>query len=57
MFGLGMAEVAILLVIGLLLFGNRLPDIARWLGRSIVEFRREASVLTEELRGPGKTGL
>jgi TatA/E family protein of Tat protein translocase len=57
MFGLGMAEVAVILVIGLFLFGNRLPEIARWLGRTVVEFRREANSLTEELRAPGKTGL
>jgi sec-independent protein translocase protein TatA len=52
-FGLGMTEVVVVLAIGLLLFGNRLPDVARWLGKSVTEFRREASSLTEELRGPG----
>jgi TatA/E family protein of Tat protein translocase len=57
MFGLGMTEVVVVLALGLLLFGNRLPDIARWLGKSVTEFRREANSLTEELHGPGGRAL
>jgi sec-independent protein translocase protein TatA len=41
MFGLGMAEILVICVIGLLLFGNRLPDVARSLGKSLMEFRKE----------------
>jgi sec-independent protein translocase protein TatA len=41
MFGLGMAEVLVICVIGLLLFGNRLPGVARSLGKSLMEFRKE----------------
>lgn len=41
MFGLGMAEVLVIGVIGLLLFGNRLPGVARSLGKSLMEFRKE----------------
>lgn len=52
MFGLGMTEVVVVLAVGLLLFGSRLPDFARWLGRSVTEFRREANSLAEDLRGP-----
>jgi len=52
MFGLGTAEI--LVVLGLVLFGNRLPDLARWMGKSLVEFQREASNLLEELRDPGR---
>jgi TatA/E family protein of Tat protein translocase len=55
MFGLGVTEVVVILVIALFLFGNRLPEVARWLGRSFVEFRKEASSLTEELQNPGKS--
>jgi sec-independent protein translocase protein TatA len=54
MFNLGAAEMAVIAVIGLLLFGNRLPEIARSVGKFIVEFRREAGNLTEEFRGPLK---
>jgi sec-independent protein translocase protein TatA len=41
MFGLGMAELLAICVIGLLLFGNRLPGVARSLGKSLMEFRKE----------------
>jgi TatA/E family protein of Tat protein translocase len=50
MFGLGMAEVLVILAIGLVLFGNRLPDLARSLGKTIVEFKKEANNLGEDLR-------
>jgi len=53
MFGLGTAEIVVILVLGLVLFGNRLPELARWMGKSLVEFKKETSKLTEELRGPG----
>jgi sec-independent protein translocase protein TatA len=41
MFNLGMAEIVVICVIGLLLFGNRLPGVARSLGKSLLEFRKE----------------
>jgi sec-independent protein translocase protein TatA len=41
MFGLGMAEIVVVCIIGLLLFGNRLPGVARSLGKSLMEFRKE----------------
>ncbi len=41
MFGLGMTEVLVLCIIGLVLFGNRLPGVARSLGKSLMEFRKE----------------
>jgi TatA/E family protein of Tat protein translocase len=40
MFGLGMGELAILSGIGLMLFGSRLPETMKSLGRSFKEFRR-----------------
>jgi sec-independent protein translocase protein TatA len=54
MFNLGVPEMAVLMVIGLLLFGNRLPEMARMLGKAVIEFRREASNLTEEISSPQK---
>jgi TatA/E family protein of Tat protein translocase len=50
MFGLGVGEVLLILVIGLVLFGGkRLGDVARLLGRSLVEFKKEASGLADDL--------
>lgn len=40
MFGLGAAEIIALLVIGVLLFGNRLPDVGRSLGKTLIEFKK-----------------
>ncbi len=39
-FGLGTTELAILCVIVVLLFGTRLPSIARAFGQSITEFKK-----------------
>lgn len=39
MFGLGHWEVAAILVVALLIFGNRLPAVARSIGQSIVSLK------------------
>ena len=39
-FGLGYTELIVVAVIGLLVFGRRLPDVARSVGKSIVEFKK-----------------
>ncbi|MEM7756346.1 MAG: twin-arginine translocase TatA/TatE family subunit [Planctomycetota bacterium] len=47
--GLGHWELLIVLAIGLLLFGKRLPDVGRSLGRSIVEFKRGVKGIQDEI--------
>jgi len=44
MFGIGMTELLVVFVIGLLVLGpKRLPSLARSLGRSLAEFRRASN--------------
>jgi Tat protein translocase TatB subunit len=48
-FGIGMTELLVILVIGLLVLGpKRLPELARSLGRGLAEFRRASSDMRRE---------
>jgi sec-independent protein translocase protein TatA len=48
---LGGPEVLLIMLVALLLFGSeRLPDLARSLGKSIREFKKATSGLEEELK-------
>jgi sec-independent protein translocase protein TatA len=46
---IGMPELIVLLVLGLLLFGRRLPEVGRSLGKGIVEFRKGLAGLEKEV--------
>jgi sec-independent protein translocase protein TatB len=49
MFGIGMTELLVIFVIGLLVLGpKRLPELARSLGRGLAEFRRASLDLRRE---------
>lgn len=53
-FGLpGGMEWVIILVIGLLLFGRRLPEVGRSLGQGIVEFKKGLKGVTDEVEKAG----
>jgi sec-independent protein translocase protein TatA len=49
-FGLGPSEVLVLAAVGLLLFGNRLPELARSLGRTLVELQKGMRDIEGDLR-------
>jgi sec-independent protein translocase protein TatA len=51
MFGLGAQEILLLLLLGVLLFGRKLPEVGRYLGKGIVEFKKGVSGLEDEVQG------
>jgi len=50
MFGLGTIEIAIIGMVSVMLFGGRLPKVARSVGQSIVEFKRGFLEIDAECR-------
>ncbi len=46
---IGPWEVAVIAVVGLLLFGRRLPEVGRSLGKGIVEFKKGLKGIEEEV--------
>jgi sec-independent protein translocase protein TatA len=48
MFGIGFWELLLILAVILLLFSSRLPNLARSVGQSIIEFKKGV----RELEGP-----
>jgi Sec-independent protein translocase protein TatA len=50
MFGIGIGELLVVLVIGLFLFGGHLPGIARSLGSTVAGLGREFRGLEDDVR-------
>jgi sec-independent protein translocase protein TatA len=51
-FGLpGHGEWLLLILLGLLIFGRRLPEVGRSIGRSIVEFKRGIKGIEDDIEG------
>lgn len=51
--GLGPTEIVVIVVLGVLLFGRKLPDMGRYLGKSITEFRKGMKGLEDDVDSPG----
>lgn len=49
MFSLGGPEIILLLVLGVLLFGRKLPEIGRSFGKTVVEFKKGVKGLEDEV--------
>ena len=50
-FGLpGYQEMVIILVVGLLIFGRRLPEVGKSIGRTFIEFRKGLQSLKDQFR-------
>ncbi len=55
MFGIGLSELLVILLICLLLFGaNRLPEIGKSLGEGIREFKKAMKEASSEDHSPSK---
>ena len=50
MFGIGPPELIVVGLIALMLFGNRLPEVMRSLGRGVTEFKKGISGIDDEIR-------
>ena len=50
MFGIDSSEMVILFVVALLLFGKRLPEVARTVGKGVADFKKGLAGIDTEVR-------
>ncbi len=50
LFDVGGMEFVVILFVALMLFGGKLPDVARTLGKTIGDFKRQAARFSEEMQ-------
>lgn len=50
---LGTTELIVIAILGLLIFGKRLPEVGKSLGKGIVEFKKGLTGIDEEVKGTG----
>jgi len=50
-FGLGGQEIVLLLVLGVLLFGRKLPELGRSVGKTVTEFKKGMKGLEDDVEG------
>lgn len=55
MFSPGAVQMLIVAVIALLLFGNRLPQVMRSLGRGVTEFKKGVNGIEDEITNATST--
>lgn len=51
MFGIGPGELIVILILALIIFGpNKLPDLAKTLGRTVREFKKATELSDDETK-------
>lgn len=50
---IGLPEIIIIGIVGILLFGRRLPEVGKNLGKTIVEFKKGLNATTDEINKAG----